>query len=341
MVEAIFYVLRTAVAWRVNRLTAIVYHLGTNAGNHTEFAYDGISRRVQIVERTGTTIGSGTIDSTKNYLWIGSEMAEERDASNNVTKRFFAQGEQQAGTNYYYTRDHLGSVREMLNSSGSIVARYSYDPYGRTTLVSGSNLATKQYAKMYMHQPSGLYLTEYRALDASTGGWLSRDPMGEDGGVDLYGYVADDPIDLTDILGLAPCCNWTLSIGHGHVPGTMPAVPNTNNSYFEKHGNACTAYTGCGSNALNKGGLGGDLTPNKTKLPSETSQGDDLVREKDAQTKAYADLGVLISKATEECKKSQCKEITITVVCQTGGPDPQVFQKTGLCGQTFTIPCKK
>ena len=52
-------------------------------------------------------------------------------------------------TAYYYTRDHLGSVREMLNSSGAIVARYSYDPYGRATLVSGTNLATKQYAGDY------------------------------------------------------------------------------------------------------------------------------------------------------------------------------------------------
>jgi uncharacterized protein RhaS with RHS repeats len=85
---------------------------------------------------------------------------------------------------YYYTRDHLGSVREMLNSSGSIVARYGYDAYGNTTLISGSNLATEQYAAMYMHQPSGLYLTRAgdgistgRPYDPSTGRWLSRDPI--------------------------------------------------------------------------------------------------------------------------------------------------------------------
>jgi len=39
---------------------------------------------------------------------------------------------------YYYTSDHEGSTREMCNSSGAIVARYSYDPYGRVTLVSGT-----------------------------------------------------------------------------------------------------------------------------------------------------------------------------------------------------------
>jgi len=188
----------------LNRLTAIIY----TGGTHTEFAYDGLSRRVQIVERAGTTIGSGTVASTKNYLWIGPEIAEERDASNSVTKRFFPQGEQQSGTNFYYTRDHLGSTREVCNSSGSIVARYSYDPYGNTTLVSGSNMATFQYAGYYMHQPSGLYFTRNypglsgREYDANTGRWLSRDAIEENGGLNLYEYVDNEPVNETDPLGL-------------------------------------------------------------------------------------------------------------------------------------------
>jgi RHS repeat-associated protein len=110
--------------------------------------------------------------------------------------------ENASGRANYYTRDHLGSVREMLNSSGTIVARYSYDPYGRTTLVSGTNLATKQYANYYVHAASGLYLTKYRAFDPATGRWLSRDPIGEDGGLNLYGYVSNDPEEFSDILGL-------------------------------------------------------------------------------------------------------------------------------------------
>jgi RHS repeat-associated protein len=103
---------------------------------------------------------------------------------------------------YYYTRDHLGSVRELCNSKGSIVARYSYDPYGRTTLLSGSNLATFQYTDDYAHQPSGLYLTMFRAYDANTARWLRRDPNTK-GGINLYEYVDDNPIDEVDRLGLA------------------------------------------------------------------------------------------------------------------------------------------
>jgi RHS repeat-associated protein len=76
------------------------------------------------------------------------------------------------------------------------------DPYGRTTLVSGTNLSDFQYAGYYTHQPSGLNLTLYRAYDPTVGRWLSRDPIGEDGGINLYGYVSNDPIYWTDPLGL-------------------------------------------------------------------------------------------------------------------------------------------
>jgi RHS repeat-associated protein len=81
----------------------------------------------------------------------------------------------------------------------------AYDPYGRTTLVSGSNLATFQYAGYYAHQPSGLEMTLFRSTyDPNTGRWLNRDPIGEKGGLNMYEYGSNAPVDVTDPLGLAP-----------------------------------------------------------------------------------------------------------------------------------------
>lgn len=116
---------------------------------------------------------------------------------------------------YYYTRDHLGSVRELVNGSGTILTRYSYDMYGRTTTsrLSGSVDATMQYAGYYLHPTSGLNLTLYRAYDPNTGRWLSRDPMGEDGGLNLYGFIYDDPVDNSDPLGLAG----NINLGGGYT----------------------------------------------------------------------------------------------------------------------------
>ena len=112
------------------------------------------------------------------------------------------------GMSYYYTRDHLGSTRELCDSSGNIKTRYSYDLYGRvlgSPYVSGTHDAFKQYAGMEMHLTSELYLTKYRAYDSSTGRWLSKDPIGEVGGVNLYGYVDNNPGNFIDSLGLVPC----------------------------------------------------------------------------------------------------------------------------------------
>jgi RHS repeat-associated protein len=155
--------------------------------------------------------GSHNLISTKNYLWIGSEIAEERDGDNNVMKRFFPQGEQQSGTNYYYTRDHVGSVRELVNGSGTLLSRYSYDPYGRvTTTHTAANTstppidATFQFDGDYVHLASALNLTLYRAYDPNTARWLSRDPLKNAErlqGPNLYDYVLNNPIDLMDPLG--------------------------------------------------------------------------------------------------------------------------------------------
>jgi uncharacterized protein RhaS with RHS repeats len=45
-----------------------------------------------------------------------------------VTQRNYRQGQYVGTTAYFYTRDHLGSIREMFTGGGTVVARYDYDP---------------------------------------------------------------------------------------------------------------------------------------------------------------------------------------------------------------------
>ncbi len=170
----------------------------TSWTNRSEFTYDGMSRCVRIVEKT-----NGVVASDKRFVWCGMDRCEQRDSTGGtVTKRFFGEGEQINGANYYFTVDHLGSIREMADTSGAVRARYEYDPYGRRTKLAGDLEADFGFTGHYFHQMTGLYLTPFRPYNPEVARWLSRDPVGEQQRGGLYTYVGNNPINKLDPLGL-------------------------------------------------------------------------------------------------------------------------------------------
>jgi RHS repeat-associated protein len=243
-----------------NRLVAI-YSNGTHA---SLFTYDGLGRRVRQTEISGSTT-----NSDNGMLWCGNELCEKRDSTGGiVSNRFFAQGEQITSGKYYFTRDHLGSIREMTGPTGVVVARYAYDPWGRRTKVNGLLNADFGFTGHYYHAPSGLDLTLYRAYSADLGRWLNRDPIDNAEtiqGPSLYEYVEDNPVDLIDPLGEdatiwtpGPGRSWTDGPRNGNwggknwsgglAPGEQgPPAPPTDS------GDACyMAHDNCYDNAHSK-----------------------------------------------------------------------------------------
>jgi RHS repeat-associated protein len=110
---------------------------------------------------------------------------------------------------YFYTRDHLGSIREVTDASGTVRARYTYDPYGRRVRVAGDVDADFGFAGMFWSAEAGLALTRFRAYDPDLGRWCSRDPLPNaevEEGPNLYAYVGNNPLNLVDPLGLSPDC---------------------------------------------------------------------------------------------------------------------------------------
>ena len=149
---------------------------------------------------------------TKRWVWAGgNQPAEERDAAGNVTRRFYPQGEQAGAVKYFYTKDHLGSIREVLGANGTVVSSSRYDAWGVRTTVGAQDAASFGFTGHLEHKELGLVFTLYRAYDSATGRWLSRDPMGEDGGINLYGYVSNSPVDMIDPDGL-----WQVTLGAGY-----------------------------------------------------------------------------------------------------------------------------
>jgi RHS repeat-associated protein len=183
--------------------------------------------------------------SIKQFIWSGNSIVEERDASNIVLRRFYSEGEQINGAIYYYTRDHLGSVRELTDSTGAVRARYDYDAWGNRTKLSGDLDSEFGYTGHYFHQPSRLNLAVYRAYDSGTGRWITRDPISERGGANLYAYVLNDPTDWTDPLGLqtptpgpapTPIPGWGPRSGDFHYHGNWGGPGWVNGGWYPESG---------------------------------------------------------------------------------------------------------
>jgi RHS repeat-associated protein len=180
----------------------------------SEFSYDGLGRRVRVVEKQASSVdgGGNPVWTTLNdyrYIWNGNTLAEERDGTSAMmaTKRFYREGEQIYGVNYYYTHDHLGSIREMTDATGALRAQYEYDPYGNRTKLSGDVDTDFGFTGHYHHGPSGLNLALFRAYSPKLGRWLSRDPLENaelTQGPNLYSYVHNNPVNRIDPLGLFP-----------------------------------------------------------------------------------------------------------------------------------------
>jgi RHS repeat-associated protein len=106
-----------------------------------------------------------------------------------------------------------------MDANQNIVARYLYDPFGRLLAQRGTlgPANRMQFSSMPHHAPSGLSLYTFRAYDPTLQRWLSHDPIGERGGINLYDFVrnnslsAADPLGL-DVISVDDSVNWVMTI---------------------------------------------------------------------------------------------------------------------------------
>ena len=79
--------------------------------------YDSSDRRVRMVEKTY----NGTI-WIADFIWDGSQILQKRDSTGStVARSYFGNGFEEDGLDYYYTKDHLGSIREVVAADGTTI----------------------------------------------------------------------------------------------------------------------------------------------------------------------------------------------------------------------------
>jgi len=101
--------------------------------------------------------------------------------------------------------DGNGNVVALINAAdGSIAARYEYGPFGELIRATGpmAFLNPFRFSTKFQDEETDLLYYGYRYYCASVGRWPNRDPIGEYGGANLYGFVGNDPIRKTDLYGL-------------------------------------------------------------------------------------------------------------------------------------------
>ena len=110
----------------------------------------------------------------------------------------------------YVHVDHLGTPVAMTDEQGVKVWSAVYDPFGKATPnedPDGNGQAVTlnvRFPGQYYDQETGLHYNYFRYYDPNMGRYLTSDPIGLQGGLNTYSYAGENPIILTDPLGLLP-----------------------------------------------------------------------------------------------------------------------------------------
>jgi len=206
-----------------NRLIAVAPQSPSDGDKRLEYAYDYMGRRVN-KKVYSYSAGSWLQEYESLYIYDGWNLIKETMQGQSVVDSYYVWGldlsqtQQGAGgvgglvarvegsltSNYLY--DANGNVGQLVDASnGTILAHYEYDPYGNLVDASGSAWEENafRFSTKYFDGETGLYYYGYRYYLAQIGRWVSRDPIEEIGGINLFSSFNNSPINQYDMLGLA------------------------------------------------------------------------------------------------------------------------------------------
>ena len=124
----------------------------------------------------------------------------------------------QAGT-YYFLNDHLGTPRIIINDAGQIVWQAAYLPFGKAQVLTETIVNNFRLPGQYHDSETGLHYNWNRYYDPEIGRYLRSDPIGLDGGINLYNYANSSPIIISDPKGLHVYRGYCRYISGGDVIG--------------------------------------------------------------------------------------------------------------------------
>ncbi len=345
----------------------------------TQNHFDSFSRRIASTSNGVTTIylynvwnvvvehtasGSSAVSATlsKINLW-GRDFSNTMQGAGGVGGLLaVTTHEVQSTTHFYPLYDGNGNVAEYINQTASVAVKFDYDAFGNITNQITNNPITNNLNYRFSTKPqdptTGLYYYGYRFYDPTNGRWINRDPIEEEGGVNLYGFVGNEVVNMFDVLGMADFTSLEpkpfdcrVVVFWGHSADTWEAL-----AYFSKNGGKCTKATGLACNTFPNRYLrddqymddfdfnseGSRCGVGKTKPctnPEKGNGGRNPKNVKDPEKRSAEGWATLVAEAwtaaveqaEAQCSKCNCKTIKVKFICtsdvKTLGHPPEQFDQ--------------
>lgn len=190
-----------------------------NSVTIAEYVYNGLNQRISKILPGETRVF--------HYDLAGHSIAETT-ASGQTLVEYFYLGDQPLAmirpgeALYYYHNDHLGTPQILTNDTGGVSWKAVYTPFGEAEISVQTVENPLRFPGQYYDQESGLHYNWNRYYDSKTGRYLTPDPIGLEGGINLFPYSRNNPLIFKDPLGLEIETKYTHCDEWMCLPATPP-----------------------------------------------------------------------------------------------------------------------
>jgi RHS repeat-associated protein len=223
-----------------NRLTD-----ATSQNRQYRYQYDAIGSRI-----------SRSIDGQATQYTINpntglSQMLAEADQADRITS-YYVYGlgliskVLPDGSTYFYHYDGNANTAALTNQSSVPVYQYSYDPFGNSFGTGNTGVINEfRFAGGLgvLDEGNSLLYMRARYYKTNLGRFIIKDPIGLIGGVNLYRYANNNPVDKNDPSGLIP--DWINQLGFGECCGASRDCSQSHSPNLNSQQQACAIHDRC------------------------------------------------------------------------------------------------
>ena len=207
-------------------------------GRRVEYTIDAAGRRIAKSidgERVAAWIHQDRYNVVAEYTPNGSLQSRFVYATHRASPSYMVRADRK----FLFVRDHLGSVRTVVDAeSGEVAQRLDYDAFGNVTRDTNPGFQPFGWIGGHYDPDTKLLRLGARDYDPSAGRWLAKDPAGYAGGdLNLYRYAANDPVNLNDTTGHDITTSTWYDEDGNQLPyrpdGLIPITPDTDPDGFD------------------------------------------------------------------------------------------------------------